>query len=58
MIRFWPEPESAPRTMTQPGFDAACDAAVGYQLECYASGEPQAAQERFLKKSKKAQAKQ
>lgn len=38
------------RDMTQPGFDAACDAAVGFQLECYASGEPQAAQKKFLRK--------
>ncbi|MBY6139315.1 enoyl-CoA hydratase/isomerase family protein [Leisingera daeponensis] len=36
------------RSLTQPGFDAACDAAVGLQMECYASGEPQAAQEAFL----------
>lgn len=40
------------RAMTQPGFDAACDAAVGYQLTCYASGEPQAAQDAFLNKAK------
>lgn len=39
------------RAMTQPGFDAACDAAIGYQLECYASGEPQKAQEFFLSRS-------
>lgn len=36
------------RALTQPGFDAACDAAIGFQMQCYASGEPQAAQEAFL----------
>ncbi|MCV6587322.1 MAG: enoyl-CoA hydratase/isomerase family protein [Marinibacterium sp.] len=40
------------RDMTQPGFDAACDAAVALQLACYASGEPQAAQEAFLARAR------
>lgn len=40
------------RAMTQPGFDAACDAAVGYQLECYASGEPQEVQKAFFEKKR------
>lgn len=36
------------RRLTQAGFDDACDTGIRYQLECYASGEPQAAQAAFL----------
>ena len=36
------------RLATQPGFDEACIQGIRYQLECYASGEPQAAQKAFL----------
>jgi enoyl-CoA hydratase/carnithine racemase len=38
------------RALTQPGFDEALVAGIRYQLECYASGEPQAAQRAFLEK--------
>lgn len=41
------------RALTQPGFDEANAVAVGCQLESYASGEPQAAQQAFLEKSAK-----
>lgn len=37
------------RALTQPGFDEACIAGISAQLECYASGEPQAAMNAFLK---------
>lgn len=33
---------------TQPGFEEACSAGIRYQLECYASGEPQRATREFL----------
>ena len=36
------------RALTQPGFDAALDAAKRAQREAYASGEPQAAMQRFF----------
>lgn len=36
------------RAMTQAQFDEACVAGIRAQLECYASGEPQAAMEHFL----------
>lgn len=36
------------RLLTQPGFDEALRFAIGAQRECYASGEPQAAMQRFL----------
>ena len=36
------------RAMTQPGFDAACVFVIKAQTECYASGEPQVAQKKFL----------
>jgi enoyl-CoA hydratase/carnithine racemase len=36
------------RELTQPGFDAALKAAKNIQKEAYASGEPQAAMQRFL----------
>jgi enoyl-CoA hydratase/carnithine racemase len=36
------------RTLTQPGFDAALEAAKAAQKEAYASGEPQKAMRRFL----------
>lgn len=38
------------RGMTQPGFDAANEFAVGAQSACYDSGEPQAVQRAFLAK--------
>lgn len=36
------------RALTQPGFDAALDAAIAAQQTAYRSGEPQAAMARFL----------
>ncbi len=36
------------RALTQPGFDAALDAAIAAQESAYRSGEPQAAMARFL----------
>ena len=36
------------RELTQPGFDAALEAAKAAQKEAYASGEPQAAMQRFF----------
>jgi enoyl-CoA hydratase/carnithine racemase len=36
------------RAMTQPGFDDAVVAGIRAQLECYSSGEPQAAMSKFL----------
>lgn len=36
------------RALTQPGFDAALDAAIAAQQAAYCSGEPQAAMARFL----------
>lgn len=36
------------RAMTQPGFDDAVIAGISAQLECYSSGEPQAAMRTFL----------
>jgi enoyl-CoA hydratase/carnithine racemase len=36
------------RELTQPGFDAALEAAKKAQREAYASGEPQAAMKRFF----------
>lgn len=36
------------RAMTQPGFDDAVVAGISAQLECYSSGEPQAAMRNFL----------
>lgn len=36
------------RERTQAGFDDACLAAVRYQLECFASGEPQRVMQAFL----------
>ncbi len=36
------------RTLTQPGFDAACAAGIEAQIECYAHGEPQMAMRAFL----------
>ncbi|OWT55727.1 enoyl-CoA hydratase/isomerase family protein [Candidimonas nitroreducens] len=36
------------RERTQPGFEEACSAGVRYQLECYASGDPQRAMAEFL----------
>lgn len=36
------------RALTQSGFDEACVAGIRAQLECYASGEPQAAMNAFL----------
>lgn len=36
------------RALTQPGFDAALEAAQAAQKEAYASGEPQAAMQRFF----------
>jgi enoyl-CoA hydratase/carnithine racemase len=42
------------RELTQPGFDAALEAAKRIQREAYASGEPQAAMQRFFEaRSKK-----
>jgi enoyl-CoA hydratase/carnithine racemase len=42
------------RELTQPGFDAALEAAKRIQREAYASGEPQAAMKRFFEaRSKK-----
>jgi enoyl-CoA hydratase/carnithine racemase len=40
------------RELTQPGFDAALEAAKKAQREAYLSGEPQAAMQRFLEKRK------
>lgn len=40
------------RELTQPGFDAALEAAKKAQREAYLSGEPQAAMKRFLEKRK------
>jgi len=43
------------RELTQPGFDAALEAARQIQKEAYASGEPQAAMRRFFEaRSRKA----
>ena len=36
------------REMTQPGFDAACEAGIQAQLDAYATGEPQRIMRRFL----------
>lgn len=36
------------RERTQAGFEEACTAALGYQLDCYASGEPQRVMREFL----------
>ena len=36
------------RDSTQAGFEAACEAALGHQLACYASGQPQALARAFL----------
>jgi len=36
------------RERTQAGFEEACCAGIRYQLECYATGEPQQAMHRFL----------
>lgn len=36
------------RQRTQAGFDEACDAALGYQVSCYASGEPQRVMAEFI----------
>jgi hypothetical protein len=36
------------RELSQPGFDAALEAAKAAQREAYASGEPQAAMQRFF----------
>ncbi len=36
------------RECTQAGFDQACNAGIRYQLECYASGEPQQAMRAFI----------
>ncbi|WCM48536.1 enoyl-CoA hydratase/isomerase family protein [Pseudomonas sp. WJP1] len=36
------------RALTQPGFDDACTAGIRAQLECYASGEPQASMSAFI----------
>lgn len=41
------------RELTQPGFDAALVAAKAYQKEAYASGEPQAAMQRFFQARRK-----
>jgi enoyl-CoA hydratase/carnithine racemase len=38
------------RALTQAGFEAALEVAVGAQREAYASGEPQAAMQKFLAK--------
>lgn len=38
------------RLLSQSGFDEACNAGLRYQLECYASGEPQQVMRRFLGK--------
>jgi enoyl-CoA hydratase/carnithine racemase len=40
------------RQLTQPGFDAALEAARQAQREAYLSGEPQAAMQRFLERRK------
>lgn len=40
------------RQLTQPGFDAALEAAKKAQREAYLSGEPQASMQRFLEKPK------
>lgn len=40
------------RMATQSGFDEACTAGIRYQLEGYASGEPQAAQQAFLDRNR------
>lgn len=42
------------RQMTQPGFDAACDAALAAQREAYRSGEPQRAMAAFLARRRSA----
>ena len=36
------------RERTQAGFEEACSAGIRYQLECYATGEPQRAMREFL----------
>ncbi|AHG64553.1 enoyl-CoA hydratase/isomerase family protein [Advenella mimigardefordensis] len=36
------------RESTQAGFDQACNAGIRYQLECYASGEPQQVMQTFI----------
>ena len=36
------------RERTQPGFNEACSAGIRYQLECYASGEPQQVMRAFI----------
>ncbi len=36
------------RERTQPGFNEACSAGIRYQLECYASGEPQQVMGAFI----------
>lgn len=42
------------REVTQPGFDAACEAGVRAQLEAYATGEPQRVMRGFLEKRNRA----
>lgn len=42
------------REVTQPGFDAACEAGVRAQLEAYATGEPQRVMRSFLDKRSQA----
>ncbi len=36
------------RECTQAGFEQACSAGIRYQLECYATGEPQQVMQKFL----------